>query len=52
MIDRLGPGGEQAVQLLQAGDRRSGLAGDLDEELVADGAEEPLDLPASFGLSG
>jgi hypothetical protein len=25
-----------------------GLAGDLDEELFTDGAEEPLDLPAAL----
>jgi hypothetical protein len=29
-----------------------GLAGDLHEELLADGAEQPLDLPASLGLTG
>jgi len=38
MVDRLGPGGEQPVQLLQPGDRRGGVLGDLDEELAADGA--------------
>jgi hypothetical protein len=41
VIDRLHPGGEQPVQLPQAGD----VLPDLDQELVADGAEEPLDLP-------
>jgi hypothetical protein len=52
VVDRLCPGGEQAVQLLQPSDRRRGLGGDLDEELVTDGAEEPFDLPASLGLTG
>jgi hypothetical protein len=29
-----------------------GVAGDLDEELLADGAEQPLDFPSALGLSG
>jgi hypothetical protein len=52
MVDGLGPGGEQPVQLVQAGDRRRCGPGDLDQELVADSAEEPLDLPAALGLTG
>jgi len=52
VVDGLGPGGEQAVQLLQAGDPCGCFFGDLDEELVADSAEEPFDLAPSLGLSG
>jgi len=37
--------------LFQAGNRRGCLPGDLDEELVADGAEESLDLAPALGLT-
>jgi hypothetical protein len=43
VIDRLGPGGEQPVQLGQPGQLRGPLLGQLGQELAADGAEEPLD---------
>jgi len=49
------PGAEQPVQLRQVRSPRAGLpviAGDLDEELVADGAEESLYLPPPLRLSG
>jgi hypothetical protein len=46
VIDALDPGGEQPVQLAQV-DR--GGHGDLDEELVADGPEEPFDLASPLG---
>jgi hypothetical protein len=52
VVDRLGPRGEQLVQLRQARDLgRAGL-GQLGQELAADGAEEPLDLPPPLGLTG
>jgi hypothetical protein len=44
----LHPGDQQAVQLGQVGDAVGGLAGDLDQKLAADGAEEPLDLAAAL----
>jgi hypothetical protein len=50
VVDGLGPGGEQPVQLGQAGDVLP-LA-DLDQELLADHAEEPLDLPPALRLTG
>ena len=55
VVDLLDPGGEQAVQLGQAGDRAAGALGtvdDLDEELLAHGAEHPLDLASAGGLAG
>ena len=53
MVDGLDPGGEQPVELAQVGDRvparvALGVPGDLDEELLADGPEEPFDLPAAL----
>ena len=51
VVDGLDPGGEQRVQLGQVGDRAAGAVagvGDLDQELLADGAEEPFDLPAAL----
>ena len=56
VIDRLGPGGEQRVQLQQRpglrqsspGEVLGGAVADLDEELIADGAEEPFDLPPAL----
>jgi hypothetical protein len=52
VINRLDPGREQPVELGQAADASGDLFGDLDQELVADGAEKPLDLPSALGLSG
>ena len=44
MVDRLGPGGEQPVQLRQVREPGGAVLGQLGQELAADGAEEPLDL--------
>jgi hypothetical protein len=56
VIDGLDPGGEQPVELAQIGDRMpariGGIAGDLDEELLANGPKTAFDLPASLWLSG
>jgi hypothetical protein len=57
VIADLDPGAEQPVQLGKVCGRRPGgavadAAGDLDQELLADGAEEPLDFPAALGLTG
>jgi hypothetical protein len=53
VIDGFRPRGEQPAQLGDAGHvpppAHGGIAGDLDEELLADGAEQPLDLPAALG---
>ena len=53
MVDGLDPAGEQLVQGDQVGDGRE-RPGDLelDEELFADGPEQPLDLPAAGWLAG
>ena len=62
MVDRLDPGGEQPVQLDQVGHPVpawlaaatavvGGLAGDLDEELLAHGPEEPLDFAPALRAS-
>jgi len=48
----LHPGDQQPVQLGQVGDAAGFVAGELDQELLADGAEEPLDLAAALWLSG
>ncbi len=45
MIDGLDPGGEN---LVQPGDVVDRGVGDLDEELIAHGAEESFDLAAAF----
>jgi hypothetical protein len=50
VVDALDPGAEQAVQLGQVGCAAAGLQ--LDQELRADGAEDPLDLAAALGLAG
>jgi hypothetical protein len=50
VVSGLDPGAEQPVQLRQV--PRAGTVADLDEELVADGAEEPFDLAPALGLSG
>jgi hypothetical protein len=47
---RLDPGAEQAVQLVQIGGPAAGVQ--LDQELLADGAEGPLDLAAALWLAG
>ena len=48
MVDRLDPGREARVQLVEGAD----LGGvDLDQELAADGLERPLDLPPAFRSS-
>jgi len=46
----LDPGAEQPVELLQVGCAAAGLQ--LDQELLADGAEHPLDLAAALRLAG
>jgi len=53
VVHGFNPGGEQLVQGGQVGDLpgRAGC-GQLDEELLAHGAEEPFDLPAPLGLAG
>lgn len=50
VVDGLDPGGEQGVQLGHVVELAAGA--DLDEELIADGAEEPFDLPAALRLPG
>jgi hypothetical protein len=50
VIDTFDPGGEQPVQRGQV--RDAGAVADLDQELLADGAEEPLDLPPALRLTG
>ena len=50
MVDGLHPGGEQRVQLDHVGELAAGA--DLDQELVADGAEEPFDLAPPGRLAG
>ena len=52
VVDRLGPRGEQPVQLRQVRDLGGAGLGQLGQELAADGAEEPLDLPPALGPSG
>lgn len=57
VIDRLDPGGEQRVQLEQpsgggqllGGEVFGAAVGDLDEELITDGAEESFDFAPSLG---
>jgi hypothetical protein len=55
VVDRLDPGAQQPVQFEQVGDvvaaRSFGLAGDLDEELLSDGAEESLDFAPALGAA-
>jgi hypothetical protein len=46
VVDALRPGGEQPVQLAQV--RDAAPVADLDQELLADGTEEPLDLAPSL----
>jgi hypothetical protein len=50
VVDRLVPGGEQPVQLRQVPD--AGPVADLDQELLPDSPEEPLDLPPPFRAAG
>ncbi len=50
VVDRLDPRGEQPVEHGQVRDARA--VADLDQELLADGAEEPLDLAPALGLTG
>jgi len=52
VVDRLGPRGEQPVQLREVRDLGGAGLGQLGQELAADGAEEPLDLPPPLGLTG
>jgi hypothetical protein len=55
MVNLLDPGGEQPVQLAQAGEGPPGLAvggGELDCEPVVYGPEEPLDLAPALRLTG
>jgi hypothetical protein len=48
VVDGIDPGCEQAVQLGHVVELAAGA--DLDQELVTDGAEEPLDLPAALRM--
>jgi len=50
VVDGLDPGGEQVVQLHQVVELAAGA--DLDQKLLPNGAEYPLDLAATFRLSG
>jgi hypothetical protein len=52
VINRLCPGGEQPVQLAQAGDLGGAGLGQLGQELAAYGPEKPFYLPPAFWLSG
>jgi hypothetical protein len=55
VVGDLDPGVEQPVQLRQVRGRGAGrpaVAADLDQELVPDGAEEPLYLPPALRLTG
>jgi hypothetical protein len=55
VVDVFDPGGEQVVELSQAGHAgpgAEGAAADLDQELVPDGAEEPFDFASASWLSG
>ena len=52
MVDRLDPCGEQPIQLGQVGDLGEAVLGELDQELVAHGAEKPFDLAAALGAPG
>jgi hypothetical protein len=48
-VDALNPGAEQAVQLVQVGCPAADVQ--VDEELLAHGAEDPLDLAAALRLA-
>ena len=50
VVDLFDPGAEQTVQLLQIPGPAAGLQ--LDQELLAHGAEHPLDLAAALWLAG
>jgi hypothetical protein len=50
VVDGLDPCGEQLVELRQI--RGDTPVAELDEELLAEGAEEPFDLDAAGGLPG
>ena len=52
VVDRLGPGGEQLVQLGQVLDPGGALLGQLDQELIPHGPEEPFYFPPPFWPSG
>jgi len=49
VVDALHPGAEQAVQLLQIPSAAASV--ELHQELLADGAEDPLDLAAALRLT-
>jgi hypothetical protein len=49
VIDTFDPRGEQPVERGQVGD--AGAVADLDQELLADGAEEPLDFSSALGFT-
>ena len=53
VVDGAGPRGEQPVQLADAGHvpptSLAGIAGELDQELLPHGEEQPLDLPPALG---
>ena len=48
VVDGLDPGGEQPVEPGQVGDLGQPVGGELDEELIAHGPEEPFDLPTAL----
>ncbi len=52
VVDRLGPGGEQLVQLGQVLDPGGALLGQLDQELIPCGPEEPFYFSPPFWLTG
>src|SRR6516164_11436178 len=52
VVDRLGPGGEQLVQLGQVLDPGGALPGQLDQELIPHSPEESFDFSPPFWLTG
>jgi hypothetical protein len=52
VVDRLGPGGEQLVQLGQVLDPGGALPGKLDQEAILDGPEKSFYFSLPFWPSG
>ena len=52
VVDGLGPGGEQPVQLRQVPDPGGAVLGQLGQELAPDCPEKSFDLPPAFWLTG
>ena len=52
VVDRLGPRGEQPVQLGQVREPGGAVLGQLGQELAADGPEKSFDFPPPFWLTG